>query len=126
MIDITIVALLACAALYYVISPLRRPVRLQPPDPAVAIEARKRGALEAILDLEAEVDAGKLSASDFERLRSEYEAEAVGAIRELGLVETAEADDPLEFEIATVRTRLTCPSCGAPRSDTGRCAACGA
>ena len=127
MIETVVVVVLAAVGILYVGRPL-----LGGPEPEVAAldevgveaSARKRAALVAILDLEAERDAGKLSAADFESLRAEYESEAVTALRDLDNANNREADD-LEAEIAAVRARFECPTCGAVRSPGKTCPQCG-
>lgn len=129
MIAALLIAFLACAALAYVMAPLRFGPRAEPVDESLlASEAagRKRAALTAILDLETERDIGKLSPADFEALRAEYEAQALAALAELDALESARGDDALESEIAAVRARLVCPSCGAVRTRSGACPQCGA
>ena len=129
MIAALLIAILACAALAYVVAPLRAGPRSEPPDgSATEAEAagRKRAALTAILDLENERDVGKLSLADFEALRAEYEAQALAALAELDALESTGGDDAVEAEIAAVRARLVCPSCGAVRAPSGACPQCDA
>jgi rubrerythrin len=124
-----LVALLACVALAYVVAPVRSGPRSERPDSALlAAEAasRKRAALTAILDLETEKEIGKLSSADFEALLAEYEAQALAALAELDALEALPSDDAIEAEIAEVRERLVCPSCGAVRAGSGSCPRCGA
>jgi hypothetical protein len=124
-----VVAVAAIAALVYVIAPVARGPRVQTKDPGriEEAEARKRTALSAIIDLEAERDAGKLSEGDFDTLRAAAEADALAALAEADLVANAELnDDDLEREIAEMRERLACPSCGAMRTPGKTCARCGA
>ena len=125
-----VVALLACGALVYVALPLRRGDRRLADEPSSAsddAQARKRAALIAIIDLEDERDLGKLSRTDFDSLRAEYEAEAVAALKELDVVgDSAWDDEELELEIARVREQLKCPTCAAPRTPGGACPTCGA
>lgn len=124
-----IVGVAALAALAYVVAPLARGPRTQNNDPGrlEEAEARKEAALTAIIDLEAERDAGKLSASDFDLLRDSAEAEALAALAEADLVASSDLDDDdLEREIAEMRERLACPTCGAMRTPGERCVRCGA
>ena len=124
-----LVGLAAIAALVYVVAPLTRGPRTQTNDPGriEEVEARKVAALTAIIDLEAERDAGKLSESDFDLLRNSAEADALAALAEADLVASRELDDDdLEREIAEMRERLACPSCGAMRTPGERCVRCGA
>jgi hypothetical protein len=124
-----LVAIAAAAALCYVVIPLARGPRFQQRDPGRVeeAEARKRAALTAIIDLEAEREAGKLSEEDFDTLRRSAEAEALAALAEADLVASAELDDDeLENEIAQMRERLACPNCGSLRTPGERCARCDA
>ncbi|HEY7876332.1 MAG TPA: 50S ribosomal protein L32, partial [Actinomycetota bacterium] len=100
---------------------------------------RKRAALTAILDMEDERDAGKLSDVDFAALRHEYEAEAAAALVELDALRGSGGtiDESLEAEIAAIRARLQddspraaasleeCPTCGTPRVPGRTCERCG-
>ena len=124
-----LIALLACAAVAYVASaprtaPRRFPDALRSSEEE--LEAKKKSALGAIIDIEDERTVGKLSDEDFEILRREYEAEALDALLELDSLQTVGDDDALEAEIAAMRARLACPNCGAPRASSGPCERCGA
>ena len=124
-----IVALLACAALAFVAQPMRRGPRIDEETPNDAIEeagARKRSALVAILDMEEEKALGKLSHGDFTVLRSQYEAEAVAALKELDAVKREDKDGELEAEIARLKEAMVCSNCGAITPEGARCSACGA
>jgi hypothetical protein len=124
-----LVGLAAVVALTYVAVPIARGPRVQLRDPGRVeeAEARKRSALTAIIDLEAERDAGKLSETDFDALRASAEAEALAALAEVDLVASTDLDDDdLEREIAEMRQRLACPTCGALRAPGERCARCDA
>ena len=124
-----LVGLAAIAALIYVVAPIARGPRTQGSDPGrlEEAEARKEAALSAIIDLEADRDAGKLSVGDFELLRNNAEAEALAALAEADLVASSDLnDDELEREIAEMRERLACPSCGAMRTPGEKCVRCGA
>ena len=130
MIDVLVVALLVAIAVVLVIRPLRRGSRVAPDSPeseqAADAEARKDSALEAIVDLEGDRTMGKLSEPDFEALRADYESQALAALRELdALGELSARDRELEAEIAQVRARLRCPSCGGARVGSERCSRCG-
>lgn len=124
------VALLALLAAYYVAVPLARgPRRDLPQRTSLAAEAarRKQNALTAIVDLERDLEAGKLGAEDFEVLRDEQEAHALSALKAIdSLAGVERADEDIEAEIAGVRARLACPACGATRSRRGPCPRCGA
>ena len=130
MIGFIVVAALAALALAYVIAPLRRPDRLElSAGPSVEEEARERkgSALTAILDLEEEARVGKLTEGELMSLREEYEREALLALEQLDRMGApSSADDPLESEIAAMKKRLACPSCGAVRTSGGACSRCDA
>jgi hypothetical protein len=100
-----VVAVLAVLALVYVLLPLTR----RAPETLVSsgrdAEVRKLQALEAILDLEGELAAGKLSADDYEVFKETYERDALAAMRELDVASQGVADD-LEAEIAAARAQL--------------------
>lgn len=126
-----LVAVLAFAALAFVVAPLRRSDTAERFDLTAELEEKKAAALNAILDLESERDVGKLSATDFSELRAVYEAEALDALHQLDGIDATEGSDPLEQEIALIRQRLSnsapCPNCGAERkAGVSPCPACGA
>ena len=144
MIATLVVAALACVALAYVAAPLRdqdEPAREGSTDAADLME-KKHAALTAILDMEEERDAGKLSPADFAILRGEYETEAAAALAELDALRSSgtPGDADLEAEIAAIRARLRreprgsrrsaatrglCPTCGTPRAPGRACERCG-
>lgn len=130
MIAVVIVALLAAAALAYVIAPLREPDTDElATGPSLEEEAqeRKATALTAILDLEEETRVGKLTQGELETLRVEYEREALLALEQLDRIAAPpRADDALEAQVAAMKKRLACPSCGAVRTAGGACSRCDA
>lgn len=130
MIQMLLVLALALAALAWVSIPLRRGARTDPGGGSPELQeadAVKRAALMAILDIEEERATGKLSERDFDLLRADYEARALGALREAdALRNSSDDDDELEIEIAAVRERLRCPHCGAARAPDKPCEWCGA
>ncbi len=129
MIPEIVIALLALGAVLYVTRPLGRSrLNVEPSAALEAADVRKMTALSAIVDLEEEREMGKLSDADFERLRAQYEAEALKALKELDSIKRVQVpeEDPLEAEIAAVRKRLQCPNCGALRTSGGNCPQCDA
>ena len=127
MIAALVIAVLVVIVLAYVTRPIGR--TRAPVERSAEMEnadVRKTTALAAIVDLEEERDMGKLSDADFERLRAQYEAEALAALKELDSVKRVQVteEDPLEAEIAAVRKRLQCPNCGALRTSGGSCPQC--
>ena len=127
--SVALVAVLVAAALIYVLAALARGPRGDDPDASTKIEeanATKHAALAALVDLEIEREMGKLSEDDFRTLAADYEAEAVIALRRLDAADASRAEtDPLEAEIASIRRRLECPSCGALRAPGEKCVRCG-
>lgn len=129
MIEVLFVALAAVAVLVYIFLPLRSGPRRDVPLTSVRVEdaeEKKRSALNALIDIDEEHDIGKLSTRDFDALRTEYEAEAYQALVELDELEAAPADGELEAEISALRSKMTCPSCGALRPPGKACEHCGA
>lgn len=130
MIGTLFVAVLALAALAWVLDPLRRGPRMDSPERDLLIEEaeeRKRAALLAIIDVEEEHEVGKLGAGDLEILKTQYELEAIKALRELdqlGATVRTE-DDAIEAEISRIRSEMTCPSCGSIRPQGKPCPGCG-
>jgi hypothetical protein len=128
LIETIAIALMACAALIYVMSPLgRKSGKLENETTRQVVEAgdKKRAALTALVDLEMERDLGKLSEPDFNELRNAYESEALAALKEIDLI-SLPPDDQLELEIAALRSQLECPACGALRENEVTCPRCGA
>ena len=130
MIAALVIGLLAGVALGYALRPLRGGAEVEPqpqPRPLEELNEKKRAALSALLDLEEEREAGKLTAADHQQLRERYESEAVATLRALDEagVPTPD-DDDLEAAIAELRAGLTCPACGALRGTGARCSRCGA
>ena len=128
MIPAILVGVLAVAALGFVMQPLRSGPRHDEADGDALVEeatVRKHTALVAIVDMENEHSAGKLSDEDLEALRSRYELEALRALRDIDALSTGDEDEELEAEIADMRSRLTCPNCGELRTPGSRCPACG-
>jgi hypothetical protein len=128
-IPILLIAALGIAVLVWVARPLRRGPVVDEPLPSQQLEeanAKKRGALLAIVDIENERVTGKLSQTDFMALRSEYETQALLALREADALRDSTFDDEeLEKEIAAIRERLRCPNCGAARRPGEPCERCG-
>jgi cytochrome c-type biogenesis protein CcmI len=110
-----VVTVLALIALAYVLAPILHGPRseaAQESSRADEAEAKKHAALLALSDLETEHEIGKLSTSDFELLRAEYEREALEALEELDAVRNVYVDDQLEAEIAAMKSRIACSNCG--------------
>ncbi len=129
MIEAVVVFVAAALALAYVMGPLRRGrSQIQETSNELAeADADKKVKLGALIELEEDRFAGKLSEPDFELLRQQYESEAVEALKRLdALKQRPSDDDDLETEIARVKSRLRCPVCGAARKSGAPCPQCGA
>ena len=124
-------AVLALAALAFVLYPLLAPPapgRMAPrpaaePDPGGAgLTPERERALAALQEIEFEHATGKLSDADYERLRAEY-APAAAPAPGAGV----DADDPVEGFIRAYRSRQTvCAVCGPrPEPDARYCSTCG-
>lgn len=129
MTEIIVIVVLVAISVAYISRPLVRGARGAPDVTALKLEeagARKDAALGALVDIENERLIGKLSHSDFELLRDEYESEALAALKELDvLAEGTTEDDELEAEIAAMRERMACPECGGLRIPGEACSKCG-
>jgi hypothetical protein len=129
LVEALIVLLGAFVAALYVCVPLFDDERARD-DGSEAVadrEARKNEALLSILDLDAEREADKVSAEDYEGIRLEYERTALAAMRELDVLREVHSNDgALETEIDMVRSQLSCPTCDRIQTEDGRCTACGA
>src|ERR671910_2282087 len=117
--EIVLILLFITVAGIYISIPLVRGARPEADSVSIRLEeagARKEAALGALVDIENERLIGKLSTTDFELLREEYEVEALAALKELDAIEEGDADnDELEAEIAAMRARMACPECGGLR-----------
>jgi rubrerythrin len=128
-IEAIVVGLLVIAAIAFVTQPMKEgPLRDDVTTSQAVEEAgeRKRAALVAILDMEEEKAVGKLSDGDFKVLRSQYEAEAIAALKELDAVRIENSDAELEEEILRIKESMVCGSCGAIKPEGSRCPACDA
>jgi tRNA(Ile2) C34 agmatinyltransferase TiaS len=128
--DVAIVVVIALAAAAFVAAPLRRGVPVTGGDARLEdLYARKRSALEALIDIESEHAVGKLSDADYEGSKATHESEALAILDEIDAYGDTSSRDELEGEIQAVRARLergTCPRCGAARPPGSRCRRCGA
>ena len=127
--ELLLVLFLITVSAAYISMPLLRGARNETDSVAIRLEeagTRKQAALGALVDIENERLIGKLSPTDFDLLRDEYEAEALAALKELDAIEQGDAiDDELEAEIAAIRARMECPECGGLRVPGEACSKCG-
>ena len=124
-------AVLALVALAFVLYPLFAPAprahRVLPPDapPAAGgahLTPERERALAALHEIEFEHDTGKLSDSDYARLRAEY-----ARIAAIPSGADGAGDDPVEGYIRAYRAlHPVCPTCGPrPEPEARYCSACG-
>jgi cytochrome c-type biogenesis protein CcmI len=121
-----VIIVLAVMAIAWIAVPLLGGRRQETAAPSLEIqeaEARKNAALTALVDIEEELELGKLSAADFDELRAEYERDALRALNEL---DAPSREDSLEQEIAAMRRQMLCPNCGALRVPGESCTKCNA
>jgi cytochrome c-type biogenesis protein CcmI len=121
--------ILALAALTFVLYPLfsdvrphRVAVRAAESEPSAA-----QAAIAALREVEFDRETGKLSDSDYAKLKADYTREALAAMRAQDATSAAVGDDEVEAAILKYRTRvLACPTCGPrPEPDAAFCSSCG-
>ncbi len=122
--------LMTFLVLGYVLYPFYQPryrwayVPMEEEDPQIQhLQETKKEVLSAIKEIEFEHQMGKLSLSDYEKLRSEYQKKALRVLQELDrLNQPPGGVDQLEEEIRAYRYKLKqgqqiqvrfCPECGA-------------
>ena len=121
--------ILALAALTFVLYPLFSEVRPR----RVVVRAaereptREEAAIAALREVEFDRETGKLSDSDYAKLKSEYTREALAALRAQDAAVANVGDDEVEAAILKYRTRVaSCPVCGPrPEPDAVYCSSCG-
>ena len=106
MIAFVIVGVAAIVGLVYVSRPLFAAAAPRLESTRSDALIRKVRSLEAILDLEQELAAGKISDDDYATFKETYERDAVAAMRELDVVSQGIQDEDLEAEIAAARAEL--------------------
>jgi rubrerythrin len=119
-----LVALLGGVGVAYIVAPLRRATIPYSETDRFTEEAlaRKNNALDALIDIDEERAAGKLSAGDHDALKAELEVEVVRALDNLEAL--GSSDEELEAEIAAMRDRLACPQCGTLKPPGKPCPRC--
>jgi len=98
------------------------------------LQRKKEVMLGNIQDLEFEYKCGKLSEDDYQKIRTEMNAETAQVFQKIeGLESSADLDALIRREISARRTRsksvtqTSCPSCGSKNPTTNKfCADCGA
>jgi hypothetical protein len=105
--ELALGALVACAALGFVLYPLlqgRAPEEHPEPRDAESPTVRRAAIYQEILDLELERRTGKLDAADYEQLREAYLARAATLLAEEE-AETGSLDEQIEREVARLRAQ---------------------
>ncbi len=133
--DLLVMALIVAATGALILWPLLRGTETAGGE-AAALPAdagrEKELALAAIRELEFDYATGKISPEDYALLRARYEARALEAIARAAAIPSEAGGEPdtealLEAEIAAVRGRSRCTSCGAVMPPQARfCPSCGA
>ena len=97
------------------------------------LQRKKEVVLGNIQDLDFEYKCGKLSAEDYQKIRSEMAGEAAVVLEDIDNIESSQDLDALIRREVAARSRKTpgasqtCPSCDAANPVTNKfCAACGA
>ena len=140
---------LLIGACYWILNPLLQKDVLQngftqqPTDILKELKNKKNGTYATIRELEFDLSMGKLTEEDFQILKRQYTQEAVGYMKEMDKIESAQAafskpaDTVPEEEIeqgvtairnpkSTERKSIYCTSCGKKAAAESRfCAACG-
>lgn len=108
-----LVVLAAAGAAFYVLLPILRRAddTLEHPSASMNAVADKQRALDALLDLDEDEAAGKLTAQDAALLRPRIERDAMDAVHAADVV-PFDGEDPIEAEIAAAARSLRCASCG--------------
>jgi hypothetical protein len=142
MLQLVAAAVVAAAALAFVLEPLLRnrpmPARVpqdDPDDDATPLEESESPKVQALLalkEIEFDRETGKLSDDDYERLKARYARQALAAIeaedaRVMAVVAAEATDDPAEAMIRAAKGQLVvCPVCGPrPETDAAFCSECG-
>lgn len=110
--------LVAAATLAFLTGPLRGGPEATPMDPrAEGLAAERQGVYAAIRDLDEDLETGKLTAEDHERLRAELRARAVRLLQQERALASTRASEPGPATCAACARELPpaarfCPGCG--------------
>jgi hypothetical protein len=94
---------------------------------AQELEARKTEIYAAIRDLDFDYRMGKLSEEDYQMLRDQYKAEAIGMMKQIEQTATGKSAPRRAAETAAAQSPARfCHHCGQPAAAADRfCSACG-
>jgi len=93
---------------------------------AEEFEARKAEIYAAIKDIDFDFQMGKLSQEDYEQLRSQYKAEAVGLLKHIDQMQGPHKDSSQPQKGKSRSTVKFCHQCGQPLQQSDEfCTACG-
>lgn len=123
-------AILAVAALAFVLAPIFlgvRPTRSRATAAESEEDAASARAVSALREVEFDRATGKLSDADYDALKARYTREALAALRAEEPARAGLGDDELEAVILSYRARTpACAECGPrPEPDAAYCSACG-
>jgi cytochrome c-type biogenesis protein CcmI len=113
-------AVLALAAVAFVLYPLLAPNRQRMRQALAPEEVPGSTAVEALREIEFDRQTGKLSDADYTSLKASYTERALAELRSEPVAEPAPSPQDVPAQ------RLTCPECGPrPESDAAYCSDCG-
>jgi ribosomal protein L37E len=140
---------LLIGACYWILNPLLQKDVLQngftqqPTDILKELKNKKNGTYATIRELEFDLSMGKLTEEDFQILKQQYTQEAIGYMKEMDKIESAQAafskpvdtvpEEEIEIGVTAIRNPksterkyIYCSSCGEKAAAESRfCAACG-
>jgi hypothetical protein len=93
---------------------------------AQELEARKAEIYAAIRDIDFDYRMGKLSQEDYETLREQYKAEAIGMMKQIDQMQLGESHRSKKERGSGKTSARFCHHCGQPAATTDQfCSACG-
>jgi membrane protease subunit (stomatin/prohibitin family) len=93
---------------------------------AQELEARKAEIYAAIRDIDFDYRMGKLSQEDYETLREQYKAEAIGMMKQIDEMKLGKSHGSAKASAVAKTNSRFCHHCGQPAATADRfCSACG-
>lgn len=93
---------------------------------AQELEARKAEIYAAIRDIDFDYRMGKLSQEDYETLREQYKAEAIGMMKQIDQAQLGKSHRSAKAAVVANANSRFCHHCGQPVKEEDRfCSACG-